>query len=387
MKIKNLNIVKQVLFCFIVLLILLFSSCEDEKKDIVKEDEVINSLNNNITFEDRIFPSDISGVNCIGPSFDGVWGDLEEKEINKGFDTLESDLPFGLIHVGNEWGLMFDEDGNYDWEEMDLHMKRIREMNGRASIVISGLESWPEEFDEDVLGEKFTAKYINFSKSLLNRYPDLIDYYWIDNEVNLALNNMEISAEKYLQYYNEIKLELSKSHQSVSVGIIITYPYESNDNALAEGEDKIYDLIKLAKNESLFGMTYYPQFLGLEAKEGAKKITLVDDMFKERNLRYGVIETGWSSKGYGSNPNNQKIFYENLVLESFKDNSTSREFLCTWGLYNPKLSAIQKTFFLISPGLSTWVENLGFFEEDGSKKPAWNAFRNSLNEVIVLNSN
>lgn len=382
-KIINFKIIILVLFIFM----LIFSSCESEdnndKINNFDEDIISGKNNEEILFDKIIFPSQIGGVNCIGPSFSGTWGALESEEINEGYDTIEKDLPFGLIHIGFEWGLMFNEDGSYDWTEIDLHMKRIKNMDRRASIVVSALESWPEDYDDDdALGKEFTLHYINFSQSLLNRYPNLIDYYWVDNEVNLALNNMDIESKDYLKFYDEVKLELSKSHPEIKIGIVVTYPYESDTNALAEGEDKIYDLIEFATEDSLIGMTFYPQFLDMQAKVAAGKLSMVDDLFEGKNVSYGVIETGWSSKGYGSNPEEQGDFYKNLVLESYKDNSTNRKFLCIWGLYNPKLSGIQEAFFLISPGLSKWVKNLGFFENDGSEKPAWYLFRSSLYEVL-----
>lgn len=320
-------------------------------------------------------PETGSIVNGIAPSFRGVWGDHTEEDLHAAFDRV-AELPLELIHVGVDWGGMVDEDSTIDWAHTDLQMNRISEMARKASLIVSAIEYWPEQYNGDLLGEGFTSAYIAHARAVLDRYDPTIQYFWVDNEVNLQIDERGLDVVAYVQFFNAVQQALEESHPSVDVGVILTYAYDSTADDISDEEATVFALLEELSPRTLIGITFYPQFLGLEAADGAASLSRVDDFLAPYNLRYGITETGWSTAGHNASPEAQTTFYRDLARIS-KD-SPSREFLYTWGLYDPQLSPEHKEY--LPDSSIEWLESLGLIDQLGTPHPAWTVYKQELEE-------
>ena len=317
-----------------------------------------------------------STVNGIAPSFRGVWDDHTDEDVHVAFDRV-AELPLELIHVGVDWGSMIDEDSTIDWARTDLQMNRISEMDRKASLIVTAIEDWPLQYNEDPLGEAFTAAYIAHARAVLDRYAPTIKYFWVDNEVNLQIDERELDVVAYVQFFNAVQQALEESHPAVDVGVILTYAYDSTVDEITDEEATVFALLEQLSPGTLVGITFYPQFLGLEAGDGAASFSKVDDFLAPYNLRYGITETGWSTEGHNASPEAQTTFYRDLARMT-QESSSSREFLYTWGVYDPQLSALHKEF--LDPSIVEWLESLGLIDQEGTPHPAWAVYKQELED-------
>ena len=319
-------------------------------------------------------PENGSTVNGIAPSFRGVWEEHTEDDLHAAFDRV-AELPLELVHVGIDWGAMVDQDGTA-WARTDLQMNRISGMDKKASLIVSAIENPPEPYSEDPLGEAFTGAYIAHARAVLDRYHPTVRYFWVDNEVNLQIDERGLDAVAYGAFFNAVRQALEQSHPDVDVGVILTFAYDSTPDAITDEEATVFALLAQLHPGTLVGMTFYPQFLGLDATDGAASLSRVDDFLAPYSLRYGITETGWSTAGHNGSPAAQTTFYRDLAR--MPPDSSSREFLYTWGMYDPQLSELHKEYL---PADSVeWLESLGLMNQDGTPHPAWAVYKQELGE-------
>jgi hypothetical protein len=306
---------------------------------------------------------------CLSPTFQGSWEQHSPAQMDSGM-RLAASMAVETLHVGFEWGQVEEQSGDFDWSLTD----RIIGAGGvGTSVVINMLDArLPADVSEADFGTpEYTERFSEMLLAFLERYQDNITHLWIGNEVNISLEEYRISPVDYGAFYQAAVSDLRNQYPDIKFGVIMTYAYE--------GEQIVADLIDEVKDGSIIGFTFYSQFLGHEPTEAKKSFDLLDSYARDRDINYAIVETAWSTAGVNGSEANQVDYISSYLPLVSSSAYTNRDFVCYWGLYDPKIPAWQKPFLV---GSVDYLESLGLLENDGTAKPGWEVFNEELGKLV-----
>lgn len=315
---------------------------------------------------------DISRASQTGlaPTFQGRWEQHSMERIDWGVQ-LAASLAVETLHVGVEWGQIEHKSGDFNWSLTDL---MVGVGGVRTSVVVNMLDaSLPADIAEADFGTaEYVERFSQMLQALLERYQNSITHLWIGNEVNISLEEYDISPVEYGAFYQAAIGDLRSEYPNTKFGIVVTYAYE--------GEQIVADVIDEVKEGSIIGFTYYPQFLS-HAPTGAKaSFDLLDSYASDRGIDYAIVETAWSTAGAGGSEANQVDYLRTYLPLVASPDYPNRDFVCYWSLYDPRIPAWQKV--LLDSSSVQYLESLGLIENDGTVKPGWGVFNEELSKLV-----
>lgn len=306
----------------------------------------------------------------LAPTFQGKWEQHSTEQIDWGMQ-LAASVAVETLHVGVEWGQIEYERGSFDWSLTDL---MVGVGGVRTSLVVNMLDaSLPPDIAEADFGTAtYTDRFSQMLEALLERYQDSITHLWVGNEVNISLEEYGISAEEYGAFYQAAVTDLRSEYPDTKFGIIVTYAYE--------GEQIVADVIDEVKDGSIIGFTFYPQFLSHAPTDAKTSFDLLESFASDRGIDYAIVETAWSTAGAGGSEANQVDYLESYLPLVASPDYPSRDFVCYWSLYDPRIPAWQK--LLLDGSTVEYLESLGLIENDGTAKPGWEVFNQELSKLV-----
>jgi len=310
---------------------------------------------------------------CISPTFKGKWDNASREDIQKGLlRTTETGVD--LVHYGFEWGHIETDKGQYDWSLPDLYMKTLRGHGVQSSVIITTDERKPEDINKKKLTDKdVIIRHADFVQRFVSRYKSNLLYLWIGNEVNLALDEIDVSAEDFGRFVLYMQKAAKDVSPNILVGTIVTFPYEN--------EPEVTALIQAARGADLIGITFYPEFLAYKPTDAQKGFDRVEAFTKPFGMQYAIIETGWSTNALGSDEQDQDHYVRSVFSSLKKDQKPNRSFVCWWGLHDPSLTGWHKAFFFFMGNIKPWLESLGLLDNNGTPKLAWKTFQKEVRNL------
>jgi sugar phosphate isomerase/epimerase len=320
------------------------------------------------------YPKTRLGSIGLSPTFPGQWGGWSRKQKAQAFELL-ADSGVDIAHIGVEWGHIETDAGEYDWADTDFQVRSIIDGGMKLSIILNAVDAkLPEDIKEARFSDRqFRERHQEFMKLFLNRYQGMISYLWLGNEVNLHLSVEQNEQKHYIDFFQHMSRIAKETHPDLQVGLIVTFPYEE--------EPIVYDIIEGAKTGDLIGYTYYPQWLSMKPENADSALDRIDALNRRLGTRYAIVETAWSSQRFGGSKEAQAKYVKAYLASLSNNPQSSREFVCYWGLYDPKLGFWHKAAFMFNRDLIAWLESLGMITSDGKPKPAWNEFVEEIKQL------
>ena len=306
---------------------------------------------------------------CLGPTFKGKWRSAPNEEVRSTLNMV-GQLGVSRLHLVFEWADIETDQGQFDWAKADAFFEPMAAWGMKASVVVTS----DYEYPGDIMGKPITdplvqSRHEAFISQLVSRYKDQIDYLWIGNEMNLALPEMQISAQAFGGFVDRMIVAAKSVSQDIKAGTMIAFPYE--------GQSLAAEIIAATQNSDLVAITYYPEFTGANPVNAQAGFDQVDAFAKAQGVKYAIVETGWSTNAYGSDSSSQEVYLQKVFDSLSNDTKPDRAFLCWWGLHDPSLRTWERESFA-ETDIVGWIESLGILDNDGTPKPAWTVYSNAF---------
>jgi hypothetical protein len=339
---------------FPLILIVLFSLCAEQQREYV------------------LYEHNISMVVTPG----GEFYDLENW---KNAFHLAREYGVSISNIYLEWGEMELSQEKYDWEGPDFYnsLAETYDMDLSVELKVIGtnrLGAFPQdvvftEFSDTMFVERFCTFVVAF----LERYPR-VTYLWIGNEIDIYLKDHPDHIEDYYSFFCDVYTCVKSQYPHITVGAVSTYHSAVNNNAL-----HIIDKIPCG---DIIGLSVYMQDDRRPFTPG-DTVNYFDEIMQfvgERKV--AVLETSWSTRGYGGTEEDQKKYVEEVftilkkynfeffgwfILHDFPSD-INREVASEFGLEN------QEEFVV-------WQGSLGLLESDGKEKKGWIEWMNQIDRL------
>jgi hypothetical protein len=283
-------------------------------------------------------------------------------------------LGAGVVSWYFFWGGLED-----DWTVADYIMEGLSH-EGKAVVVMNVIHTnvlgkYPPEF-ESFTDPGFKEAFAEFSVAFVERYQP--EYYFIGGEVDIYLDGHREEFPAFQELLGYAYREIKKSSPETEVGLVVTYHYARDYDAL--------DIIReLAPDCDILGYTVHPHlenFSYRDISRGLEYLNEVPDVVPGKP--FAIIETCWSSSALlESNEELQAEFVHDFF--SFVD-SGGAEFVIWFSLNDQcDCSEAARTHLEPLPDLMENEQYVRFFEEfmcspglkyaDGSPKKAWHIWQ------------
>jgi hypothetical protein len=237
------------------------------------------------------------------------------------------------------------------------------------------LGEYPPEF-ESFTDPGFKEAFAEFSVDFVERYQP--DYYFIGGEVDIYLNEHRDEIPAFREVQNHAYRSIKASSPETIVGLVVTYHYARDFDAL--------DIIRtLAPDCDILGYTVHPHlenFSYRDVSRGLEYLNEVADVIPDKP--FAIIETGWSSSALLESSEELQVEFLHDYF-SFID-SGGAEFVIWFSLNDQcDCSEAVRTHLEPVPHLMDDEQYVNYFEEfmcspglkyaDGSPKKAWHVWQ------------
>lgn len=284
-----------------------------------------------------------------------------------------------------QWGEIEQSLGKYDWaKDLDYQAHKTKQHGLKYSLVIEIIHTnMLGKYPRGIKFKKFNhpafvKHFKNFIRELLKRYNGRIDYLWIGNEVDMYLHNNPRQIAPFLNFYQEIEDEIKSIDSSIVVGIVGAYHLARNNNRIKLLQD-------CAKKGDAIGLTVY-----MEEDNANPNVLETKSYFDELmslfpKKKVAVIETAWSSRGAKGSEERQSEYVKEIsrLVDNYKDRLLFFSWLLLYDLPNELNRQVVGSFGIDverpeAQQFLKWHGSLGLLNNDGSEKPAWQAWKKHM---------
>ncbi len=366
MEIKKASVWRSAAACLFFLLLIILG--QRERPEVIKNYLKVNN------------PIVSNNVVSLVATFPGSLTDWRSENIEKTYKTIK-DAGVKISYLYYSWGELEKSRGSYDWGNFDYNLDVIKENGLTAALTIkiintNNLGELPSgvnftSFDDPV----FAGRFKSFVMTLLQRREGTISYLFIGNEIDGYLRQHNELIAGYAKLYKEVYDEVKIKYPDIKIGTVSAYHDAKKNNAL--------DIIKIVGREGdIIGFSLYPQMLGDDPADTPKYIEEMSTIAMGINKKFAVTESGWSTSGMGGSRWRQTQFIKEL-FSAYRKNKDSMEYLGLFNLHDfPRQinKMIATDLGLEGAGLIKWQGSLGLAYNDGTPKPAWNAFLEEMSK-------
>jgi hypothetical protein len=315
-------------------------------------------------------------------------GELSEWT-DQGFTEAFQKAKEGGISVAiwrHQWGEIETSLENYNWNDIDYEIYKTEQHGLKYSLVIeiihtNSLGKYPQgisftKFDDS----SFIDAFKSFVRVLLDRYSGEIDYLWIGNEVDLYLHNSQEQIVPFVNFYQEIEEEIKSIDSNITVGIVGTY-HEAKNN------DETSLLQDFAEEGDAIALTLYMEFDHTDPAVSSTEIYFDELMNLFPNTKVAIVETAWSSRGPKGSEENQTEYVKEIsrVIEKYENKFVFFSWFTLYDIPEQLNREIAKSFGVpldtdAGQQFLDWQGSLGLLNNNGTEKPAWNAWKEYLSD-------
>ncbi len=312
----------------------------------------------------------------------GLWINPKNADMNFYDEALEQarEAQVQITHLYVQWGLVEKSSGKYDWAIPDYLMGKFKKNGFEVVVVIpiiftTKLDVMPEDVHFKRFSDpQFQDRFVKFTKTLTDRYKDIMKYLIIGNEIDVYLNTHPDEASDF-----RTLVEAAAAANDITVGteVAIHSVVQTNGQNIAKkalaGDMVFYTFYAQGDNFSFGGdphsvEKYFTEMFNLA---GGKKIA--------------VVETSWSSSRLLESSEEKQAEYVKEVFKILKKNKDKIEFLMWITLHDSTLEECRKSaeFFVkgvyddilkdaeVMARFSEFMCCMGLRRTDGTPKPAW----------------
>ena len=99
---------------------------------------------------------------------------------------------------------------------------------------------------------------------------------------------------------------------------------------------------------------FCPQKFSMRLDDAGAAIERIQALNEGLGAHYAIVETAWSSKRYSGSDKAQATYIQSNSGSLRKNQESTKEFICYWGLYDPKLSFCHKATLFFYGGPISW---------------------------------
>lgn len=312
----------------------------------------------------------------------GLWINPKDADMKYYDEALEiaREAQIQIAHVYVQWGLVEKTSGEYDWAIPDYILGKFRKNGFEAVVVIpiiftTKLDVMPQDITFTAFSDPaFTERFVQFTKTFVERYPNTVKYLVIGNEIDI-----------YLHQHPE---------QASDFGSLVKAVAEAND-AVVGTEFAIHSVVqnkceriarKALAGDMVF-FTFYPHgenfSFGGNPREVEEYFTAMFDL--AGNKKIAVVETSWSSSLMLESSEEKQAEYIQEIFRILKENKSRIEFLMWITLHDSTPEECRKAaeffvtdvddeFLVNAEGMARFSDfmcHMGLRRSDGTPKPAW----------------
>ncbi len=312
----------------------------------------------------------------------GLWINPKDADMKYYDEALEiaREAQIQIAHVYVQWGLVEKSLGEYDWAIPDYILGKFRKNGFEAVVVIpiiftTKLDVMPQDVTFTAFSDPaFTERFVQFTKTFMERYPDTVKYLVIGNEIDI-----------YLHQHPE---------QASDFGSLVKAVAEANDVVVGTEfaihsvvQNKCERIARKALAGDMVFFTFYPHgenfSFGGNPREVEEYFTAMFDLAGSKKI--AVVETSWSSSLMLESSEEKQAEYIQEIFRILKENKSRIEFLMWITLHDSTPEECRKAaeffvtdvddeFLVNTEGMARFSDfmcHMGLRRSDGTPKPAW----------------
>jgi len=240
-----------------------------------------------------------------------------------------------------------------------------------------------KSFGDPVLQQRFT----NFVGNLLSRYPGVIKYLEIGNEINLYFSNNQSQIPNFKTFLSNVISYIKTVDTSIMVGTVFAYAGLVADDTLLVNFSSVIDFM---------GYTIYIYGENFDFSGNVSAIQpFFDSMINQSAVLgkpFGIVEIGENSNtSLGSSFQHQADFID-FIYQFLNNEHKNIIFMSYYIMYDftwDECSTLAAEFYpgynessIVYINFIAFLCGIGLYSADGSPKLGWEAFSNSVDQYI-----
>jgi beta-glucosidase/6-phospho-beta-glucosidase/beta-galactosidase len=312
----------------------------------------------------------------------GMWINPKQADMKYYDEALElaREAEIQIAHLYVQWGLVEKSSGDYDWEIPDYILGKFKKYGFEAVVVIpviftTKLDEMPSDIQFKSFSDpEFVERFVQFTRTLMDRYSDTIKYLVIGNEIDIYLIEHPETASDFRQLVKAV----AEAHEVVVGTEYAIHSIVQNNSQSIAKEALAGDIVffTLYPTEDIFSFGGSPQ-------DVEKYFDAMIDVAGKKKI--AVVETSWSSSHLLESSEETQAAYVKEIFRILKKNTSKIEFLMWLNLHDSTEEECRKAveFFLVGVDdevlkneeymarFSDFMCFMGLRRTDGTPKPAW----------------